>query len=275
MLPHFLCIGAQKAGTTWLYQRLAEHPEIWLPPVKELHYFDHLFVPANRSWTRPHIQRGAERALQWHAAKENKINFPYVGYLANLATSDLFTEQWYRNAFSLPAAEGKIRGDITPSYCMIPENGINYIVNILCSVKIIYIIRDPVDRFLSQIRMKFERRKVSAPSIEDWRRLLEEPDAFNRGDYASYVPRWQRVLPKTDILFASYRQLASDPAGFLGEVENFLGVQPMDRKLHVVRATVNASKPVAVPAAIREEVERRLSHQNAFLAAEFGRDFVG
>src|SRR5689334_16087334 len=38
--PDFLCIGAQKAGTSWLYQQLEPHPDFWMPPVKELHYFD-------------------------------------------------------------------------------------------------------------------------------------------------------------------------------------------------------------------------------------------
>ncbi len=38
--PDFLCVGAQKAGTSWLYQQLEPHPDFWMPPVKELHYFD-------------------------------------------------------------------------------------------------------------------------------------------------------------------------------------------------------------------------------------------
>ncbi len=40
--PDFLCVGAQKAGTTWLYQQLDSHPDFWMPPIKELHYFDEL-----------------------------------------------------------------------------------------------------------------------------------------------------------------------------------------------------------------------------------------
>jgi hypothetical protein len=40
--PDFLVIGAQRAGTTWLHQVLRRHPSLWLPPVKELHYFDKL-----------------------------------------------------------------------------------------------------------------------------------------------------------------------------------------------------------------------------------------
>jgi hypothetical protein len=38
--PDFLCIGAQKAGTRWLYDQVAAHPGAWLPPIKELHFFN-------------------------------------------------------------------------------------------------------------------------------------------------------------------------------------------------------------------------------------------
>jgi hypothetical protein len=40
--PDFMCIGAQKAGSRWLYDQLALHPSFWMPPIKELqlHYFD-------------------------------------------------------------------------------------------------------------------------------------------------------------------------------------------------------------------------------------------
>ncbi len=42
MFPDFLCIGAQRSGTTWLHHNLRQHPEIWMPPLKELHYFDEM-----------------------------------------------------------------------------------------------------------------------------------------------------------------------------------------------------------------------------------------
>lgn len=41
LLPNFLCIGAQRAGTTWLYHNLKQHPEIFLPDVKELRFFNY------------------------------------------------------------------------------------------------------------------------------------------------------------------------------------------------------------------------------------------
>lgn len=40
--PNFLGIGAMKAATTWVWQQLADHPEVELLPPKEYHYFDNL-----------------------------------------------------------------------------------------------------------------------------------------------------------------------------------------------------------------------------------------
>ena len=45
-LPNFLVIGAQKCATTWLWSVLRQHPEIFMPEVKELGYF--CFYPQQR-----------------------------------------------------------------------------------------------------------------------------------------------------------------------------------------------------------------------------------
>lgn len=59
-LPDFLGIGAQKAGTTWLYRNLRKHPDLYLPEQKELHYFDWHFHQPLRSYAR-HFQAAGDR----------------------------------------------------------------------------------------------------------------------------------------------------------------------------------------------------------------------
>src|SRR4029453_18936667 len=57
--PDFLCVGAQKAGTSWLYHQLVSHPDFWMPPVKELHYFDemtHSRHPDPENWRKARIR---------------------------------------------------------------------------------------------------------------------------------------------------------------------------------------------------------------------------
>jgi hypothetical protein len=54
MLPDFLIIGAQKSGTTFLYQFLAQHPRVKPAFVKEIHYFD-LNFRKGTNWYRSHF----------------------------------------------------------------------------------------------------------------------------------------------------------------------------------------------------------------------------
>lgn len=49
MNPNFLFIGPNKAGSTWIYKVLRQHPDIYLPTVKELFFFD-LFYDKGWTW---------------------------------------------------------------------------------------------------------------------------------------------------------------------------------------------------------------------------------
>ena len=49
-LPNFICIGAQKAGTTTLFDLLKDHPDIFLPEMKEVHYFDYKIKRMPSDW---------------------------------------------------------------------------------------------------------------------------------------------------------------------------------------------------------------------------------
>ena len=49
-MPDLLVIGAQKAGTTWPHDNMGDHPDIWVPPIKELHYLNHRFAPSRDGW---------------------------------------------------------------------------------------------------------------------------------------------------------------------------------------------------------------------------------
>jgi len=47
--PNFVGIGAQRSGTSWLYNCLNEHPDVFMPQ-KEVHYFDKLNKTKNIEW---------------------------------------------------------------------------------------------------------------------------------------------------------------------------------------------------------------------------------
>ena len=272
-LPNFLCIGAQKAGTTWLYVNLLQHPSVWMPPVKELHFFNHLFVPDNRDWTRVHIQRGAMKCLKWHLTNTKKIDFSYVRYLSDLASDEVFTEGWYRKAFDRPSAKRMVLGDITPAYSTIPEQGIGYLRRLLGAVKIIYMVRHPVDRALSQIKMNIQRRSIDEFSETQWLEAADSWHVMNRSDYSTVVPLWKSHFASQDIKFVNYLDLKRRPHELMKEIEDFLGV-PNHDEYKKLSKLVHKTMEIEVPAAVRTALEHKLQPQVDFVLEQFGPDFI-
>ena len=160
--PDFLCIGAQKAGTTWLHENLIQCPDIWLPPVKELHVFDHRPPSlAKRFWgkashhklAREHLRstllaRTAgldDRALAWHIAFGKR------------------DWNWYEDLFTY--AGERTAGEICPGYARLDGSKISEIAARYPKLKIIYLLRDPVDRAWSSVAMHY--RKDGAGLVTD------------------------------------------------------------------------------------------------------------
>ena len=72
--PDFLCVGAQKAGTSWLFHQLTLHPDFWMPPVKEVHYFDSLSRVKRQNPPRCNDDRD-----QWFLARLVELSaLPYI-----------------------------------------------------------------------------------------------------------------------------------------------------------------------------------------------------
>jgi len=274
-LPSFLCVGTQKAGTSWLYENLRYHPGIWMPPLKELHYFDHLYCKGTRSWSRWHIKQGVSRLLrQFLLNNENNVDFAYVRYLVNIVTEPMFSEFWYEQIFQRPAAKGKVLGDITPEYCGIGDEGIAYVRHLLGDVKIIWLVRDPLDRAQSQIRMNAERRGLSEEaSLQEWLELAESQDVLSRGDYENYIPKWERAFGKEGILFLPFKWIITQPEQLLQAVETFIGVEAWggypapEKKIHPTRS-------YQLPEQVTAYLSERLQNQYQFLSARFDADFV-
>jgi len=270
-LPSFLCIGAQKAGTSWLFVQLAKHPDIWMPPVKELHLFDHIYVEKNRMWTTGHIRKGVLRSLNFHLGRKAAPDWSYIRYLADFADNRMFTDAWYMRCFDRAQASHRVCGDITPEYSTIPPEGIEHVQRLMPRVKILYIIRDPVERALSQLRMNVERRN-SPVDEASLLQMCDEPDIDNRGDYRTYVPRWRSYFPPEQMLILPYGDIRADSASFMNKIENFLGVPPFAR--YDFESKVHESKEFPIPEAVRAKFTSRYAEQRRFLAQEFGEDFL-
>jgi len=272
-LPKFICIGAQKAATSWLWVMLRQHPSIWMPPFKEIHYFDYKFIEENRKWIPVHIRNGVKDVLKWHVESE-KVDLFFFKYLVNIALNNKYDEDWYKSCFQRKAARNKLIGDITPEYCQLPVEGIKYMTDYLGkNVKIIYIIRDPLDRALSQLKMNINRHSSDSRIEDIVKQFAKNTVIIERGDYKSYIPRWEKIIPKNQIHFIPYGIIKNNPTIALQDLEKFLAV-PQFRGYTDTNKRVHKTAQVNIPDYISKYLSNQLIEQYEFLYSRFSKEFT-
>ena len=233
--PDFVGIGAQKAGTTWLYRNLVRHPEVWLPPVKELHYFDRLYVdtPGHQEAADEHRRKRAERALATTLTPG-----PDADAAALIATGSL-SDDWYGSIFGL-APRDSVCGEITGSYALLPEEGVVHLVRLNPDVKILFLLRDPIERAIAHVQMLYKRGDPHAQrQFKPLRTLEVDPRVLARSRYSETLRTYRSLIDEDSLWIADFDQLATDPEALMQSVCAFLGVEfrtelfpDMHRKVH-------------------------------------------
>ena len=202
--PSFLCVGGAKCGTTSLYEYLRDHPQVFLPDQKELHYFSHLDLMANMNGP------GTRWALESVITSEDD-------YLSRFAS----------------ARSDQILGDISPSYLNSPRAA-EAIAAKVPDARIIILLRNPVDRMFSQY-MHLRRAAREDLDFED--ALLAEPERVRGGwndmFYYTRSPRAADGVRRYLELFGNDRvkiilgeDLRRDLAGEVRGILQFIGADP-------------------------------------------------
>lgn len=214
--PDFLIIGAQKAGTTSLYDYLVQHPQIAAARTKEVHFFDH------------HFARGTT---------------------------------WYERQFASRRAfrETRITGEASPFYLLHPRAP-ERARQLLPDVKLLVVLRNPVDRAFSHYQHNVRKRVWAADKTEtptpreplSFEDALDAEDARLRGEiervgneenyrsralllhsyqtrglYAQQLERWFEVFPRERFFIVENDELAADAQHATARVLTFLGLLPI------------------------------------------------
>jgi hypothetical protein len=249
VLPRFLIIGAQRSGTTSLYNWLSQHPDIRPARRKEVHYFD-LKSEKSLDWYRAHFP--ARPAIEWARARTG------------------------RNV---------ITGEASPYYLFHPAVP-HRVRQALPQVKLIVLLRDPVARAISHYHK--ERRKGreelsmrDAFERESHRLDPERPEIgetgahqhksyVSRGRYAEQLERWFGLFPREQFLIAKSEDVFADPASFFDRVADFVGVASYDG---VDFQAQNAAAYQSPDVRLMNELYEYFKPYNERLSNLLGRDF--
>ena len=232
--PDFLVIGAQRAGTTWLHRVLRQHPSLWLPPVKELHYFDRLEI--KRTIVDPKERRrvGLKQLLSLD---------PWLVSYWLRARSD----EWYARLFRGAKAKGLVAGEITPAYATLDESVLRRIKRLNDNIKLIFVMRDPVERAWSAVNNAAKKGAADASSVEKSIKRARESGAAARSAYADTIKRLEAVFPANQVHYCFFEDLRDRPEALTSDLFSYLGVEPVPPTPVQLPQAVNVaagSKPI-------------------------------
>jgi hypothetical protein len=263
--PDFYCIGAQKAGTTWLHTNLRQHPRIWLPPVKELHYFNQLYIPSHKSWTQAHRDDHARRMLfNQIGAKRDDMDLRYIRMLS-VVTDPNLTDEWYKSVFAY-AGPNRLAADMTPEYSLLPEEGIDHILRLSPNAKFVLILRDPIARSWSHVRMLWKRSDFDTNQLRNFVSLRE---VFERSDYPTILEKWRKRVSPENLFVGLFDDIEARPAMFLESVLSFLGLDFDPEQHKEVWKEVHKGESLEIPDDIYNDWRKKYLPIYEALGGEF------
>lgn len=272
-------IGATKAGTSWLQFYLERHPDVHLWMHKELHYFDAL-DENNVMWQIDQLcekrmdLRGKMKTAEDQAArKELRHGVEEIDRWLGVIARDKESPNAYMSFLKKGRAGKAVVGDITPAYALLSEDRLRMMHGLNPVTKFIYLLRDPISRLWSNIRMMASWGGGSQTELTDranwifdrWTKDKEEALGA-RCDYIGPLQRLTAAVPETDRFVGFYEELFD--ATTVEKLCKFIGIAQMDAPLE---RRVHESVRIDMDPTRRAIAAERLAPQYDFVSAMFGR----
>jgi hypothetical protein len=276
--PDFVGIGAQKAGTTWLGHNLQLHPQIWMPGLKELHYFNERINDPRNPVSRLYGKMTGKSAVsqRWRRQVRKRLRRQWKRPSLEEFLWDLRYyagtpgDGWYASLFA--PGRGKVRGEITPAYSTLGLDSIARVHDLLPEAKLIFMMRNPIERAWSQLVMRLDRagkREIGPSRYRKLQRNFEREGYRARTDYLQTLENWSAFYPEEQIFVGFLEDVHFYPEKLLRGVYEFLGVDPSFRPQGVGKR-VHARSAGRMVAESAQYLARLYREELSRLNARFG-----
>jgi hypothetical protein len=277
--PDFLGIGVSRAGTTFIYEWLRSHPRVWLTPQKELHFFDQDQYDWSRSSGDAWVVRAKMLVGAVHRARPDWKSSADLRFCAKNFFRWGRSIRWYRSLFPRNPKGTRV-GEITPLYSSLSEDRVAQIAQQFPGLRIIIVLRHPLERALSMY-LKNVRLRGGSEGNDGWR--------FSEGvlasfDYLTIVERWRRYFGKERVCVMFFDDLQANPSKFIEAICAFLEVGPLradsDQLKRVVNSSKTGSRATLPSTASRQLAEgllpsyRRLAEREGGVTVQWHRDLA-
>ena len=244
-------------------------------------------------WPRPHFlgigtQKGGTTTLYQLLQPHPEVFLPSNKEVHYFTKHYGLGEAWYLEHFQA-AAPGQLRGEITPYY-LFHEAAPERIRNLRPDMRLIALLRDPVERSLSQY---FHSRRlgledlplhealaVEAERLAGSEAVIREPGGTHashqehsylaRSRYELQLQRYFSLFGRSNVLVLRSEDLFEQPQASLKALSEFLGISPFSADTVVPKANPGAGEASGVPISVREHLAQELAPTYRWLEQELG-----
>ena len=220
-IPNFFVVGATKAGTSSLDNYLSQHPEIYISPIKEPHFFSEDIRMANfRLDYRKRVFFDVKAYLENHP-----LPFKHTAHIDNQSQYlELFRE----------VKNEKAIGELSVGY-LYSNCAAENLFKFNPDAKIVMVLRQPVERayshYLANIRDLWDYDSGFINAIE--RDFYSSKKGWGQshlyielGLYFEQVSRYLKRFPESQVKIFLYEDLKNDSVNFIKDLCTFLEVDP-------------------------------------------------
>ena len=267
----FIGIGAQKAGTSWLFKQFEKSNQIELPPIKELHYFD-------RGKNYPSRNHKSESKLY-----KRLFNLKWTRSAIRTLQNNKSDREWYKNWFfseyndkwylSLFKDYTKTTGEITPAYAILNENDVYRMSKLLGSkTKIIFMLRHPVERSWSSFKYRFKRNEKLFEDHDFAKKYFLSEEHLVRCDYVRTINLYKKYFDSVFIGF--FDAIVENPELLLQNIFEYLELDIEEiNTFSGLTERVNTSKSIRMPNELRSFLEEMHKEKIVLLSSLYGEYF--
>ncbi len=208
-----LCIGvgAQRCGTTWLGAYFSRHPSIFMSPIKELHYFDTLWAPdlmENRNEAFLKELRTLLRGLGIDEIRAGGAKWKLAVQTVRRLEMLKGGHASYLEYFAAQVGDCPVAAEITPSYSVLEAAHFEEIRALHPRVRLIFLMRNPVDRVWSLLRHRARRPGFDANL--DFDQTIASQGVARRSDYVHTLEALDAAFPAEDVFVEFYENLFAE-----------------------------------------------------------------
>ena len=245
----FLSVGAMKASTSWMYQVLSHHPDIRFTYQKELHYFAYKYGVTELLNDQARIN-----SSQTFLSFENETNIDYIKQTAEWVTKYLkppTNDKWFLDLFEA-ANEDCYLSDFSNLTCFISEYAWNDIFTNFKDVKVLYTMRNPMERLWSHAKFHIAISSNGNDSINNWQandieKLVRQKFIWKNAEYSKIVKRLQKCIPTDKLKLSFCDDIHVNERSWLNQLEDFLELPHHQYSDELVNTKINVSEKYSMP----------------------------